>query len=293
MAADSDVVSDAIADSKYAADISRKMQVPDRITVSGGGGGGSKESPTRSMMGGFRGGGGNDPSSWSNQAGVRNPESAGMMQVPDRILLAGNNAHVAARSTPRELQLENSVVPTSPEHVRVYTPPRSIRLDDNSAFPASSGPGAPSMMDEISDDEFNEQNSQNTMNVNGATQRVPSTAPFQRAGSSGGLRGGPAGGGGGGGEHQLSSSLGKDTDRSYMMSHSGSQVGQIATDQVPQNMTTFEELQLVRRQIAKLNHRLMAVELENQQQQQREMIFTVLVTAYFFGKFVLWVNRNT
>ena len=50
-------------------------------------------------------------------------------------------------------------------------------------------------------------------------------------------------------------------------------------------------LQLVRRQIAKLNHRLMAVELENQQQQQREMIFTVLVTAYFFGKFIFWVNR--
>ena len=50
-------------------------------------------------------------------------------------------------------------------------------------------------------------------------------------------------------------------------------------------------LQLVCRQIAKLNHRLMAVELENQQQQQREMIFTVLVTAYFFGKFIFWVNR--
>ena len=59
-----------------------------------------------------------------------------------------------------------------------------------------------------------------------------------------------------------------------------------------ENMTPFEELQLVRRQIAKLNHRLMAVELENQQQQQREMIFSILVTAYFFGKFVMWVNRT-
>ena len=66
----------------------------------------------------------------------------------------------------------------------------------------------------------------------------------------------------------------------------------VATTEL-QNLTTFEELQLVRRQIAKLNHRLMAVELENQQQQQREMIFTVLVTAYFFGKFIFWVNRNT
>ena len=61
---------------------------------------------------------------------------------------------------------------------------------------------------------------------------------------------------------------------------------------VKENMTPFEELQLVRRQIAKLNHRLMAVELENQQQQQREMIFSILVTAYFFGKFVMWVNRT-
>ena len=63
-----------------------------------------------------------------------------MMTVPDRILLAGNNAHVAARGTtrPRELQLEKSIVPNhSPEHVRVYTPPRSIRLDDNSAFPSA------------------------------------------------------------------------------------------------------------------------------------------------------------
>ena len=62
---------------------------------------------------------------------------------------------------------------------------------------------------------------------------------------------------------------------------------------VRENMTPTEELQLVRRQIAKLNHRLMAVELENQQQQQREMIFTILLTAYFFGKFVMWVNRNS
>ena len=58
-------------------------------------------------------------------------------------------------------------------------------------------------------------------------------------------------------------------------------------------MTPFEELQLVRRQIAKLNHRLMAVELENQQQQQREMLLTALVAVYFFGKFIFWVNRNT
>ena len=54
----------------------------------------------------------------------------------------------------------------------------------------------------------------------------------------------------------------------------------------------WEEIQLVRRQIAKLSHRLMAVELENQQQQQREMILTVLVSAYFVGKFFMWLNKS-
>lgn len=58
------------------------------------------------------------------------------------------------------------------------------------------------------------------------------------------------------------------------------------------NMTVHEELQLIRRQMAKINHRLMAVELENQQQQQREMILTILVAGYFIGKTVLWLNKS-
>ena len=59
-----------------------------------------------------------------------------------------------------------------------------------------------------------------------------------------------------------------------------------------ENMTVHEELQLIRRQMAKINHRLMAVELENQQQQQREMILTILVAGYFIGKTVLWLNKS-
>ena len=58
------------------------------------------------------------------------------------------------------------------------------------------------------------------------------------------------------------------------------------------SVNPWEEIQIVRRQIAKLNHRLMAVELENQQQQQRELILTVLVTSYFVGKFFMWLNRS-
>merc|ERR1719419_2008051 len=161
------------------------------------------------MMGGFRGGGGGGHGDWSNPA-VRNPESAGMMQVPDRILLAGNNAHVAARSTPRELQLENSVMPTSPEHVRVYTPPRSIRLDDNSAFPGAGAAG------DFSDDElssldqtgYNNGPSGGGPSGSGAGHRIPSSANFQRVNSSGGLLDSVAGSRRGT-EPVLSSSLGK------------------------------------------------------------------------------------
>ena len=58
------------------------------------------------------------------------------------------------------------------------------------------------------------------------------------------------------------------------------------------NLSPWDELQLVRRQIAKLNHRLMAVELENQQQQQRETILTVIVSAYFVVKFANWIRQS-
>ena len=39
------------------------------------------------------------------------------MQVPERILVAGGNSHVAAKNLPRELQLESSVLSPSPEQV--------------------------------------------------------------------------------------------------------------------------------------------------------------------------------
>jgi len=59
-----------------------------------------------------------------------------------------------------------------------------------------------------------------------------------------------------------------------------------------EGLSVYEEVQMMRRQIAKLNHRLMAVELENQQQQQREMVLTVLVSAYFVVKAMVWLNKS-
>ena len=39
-------------------------------------------------------------------------------------MIAGSDDHFYPKSTPRELQLEKSVMPPTPELVRVQTPPR-------------------------------------------------------------------------------------------------------------------------------------------------------------------------
>ena len=77
------------------------MQVPDKISI-----------------------GGSDKAAGDNQAGIANisrvntQEDASIkMQVPDRILVAGGNSHIAAKNLPRELQLENTVMSPSPEKV--------------------------------------------------------------------------------------------------------------------------------------------------------------------------------
>ena len=49
-----------------------------------------------------------------------------------------------------------------------------------------------------------------------------------------------------------------------------------------EGLSVYEEVQMMRRQIAKLNHRLMAVELENKQQQQREMVSLVFDESCFY-----------
>jgi len=53
------------------------------------------------------------------------------------------------------------------------------------------------------------------------------------------------------------------------------------------------ELQVLkmRTQMAKLNHRLMALELENQSQSTRWQMLSVMVSAYFIVKTFVWLNR--
>lgn len=216
MSGDRYMDTDFYNDSAYTADISTKMRIPEHLMAHGSVNGDSHDLDMEK----------------TNMALYD-------MQVPDRILLAGSEQHIPSKSTPRELQLEHSVIPPTPEHVRVHTPPRSIKLGDLHFPSATEEPRTPQ-----------------EHNVRGTSR-----------GPGGGLKGGLERGG----SYEAETSV---------RSESG------------EGLSVYEEVQMMRRQIAKLNHRLMAVELENQQQQQREMVLTVLVSAYFVVKAMLWINKS-
>jgi len=202
----------------YTADISTKMRIPEHINAHGSHANG-------------------DP--FSGKEFGRQNRALYEMQVPDRIMLAGSDDHVFPKSHPRELQLEKNILPPTPEHVRVQTPPRSIKLGE---VIYDSAPSTPQHRDKL---------------VNGL--------------------GGP----GGGARARIERGGSIDGDTSLR-----------AGDSLESGLSVYDEVQMMRRQLAKLNHRLMAVELENQQQQQREMVLTVVVSAYFVVKALLWLNKS-
>ena len=79
-----------------------EFQVPERISIGGQHkGAGDSRSGITDISGG----------------GVKQQDEALKMQVPERILVAGGNSHVAAKNLPRELQLENAVLTPSPDKV--------------------------------------------------------------------------------------------------------------------------------------------------------------------------------
>jgi len=221
MSGDRYMDSDFYNNSAYTADISTKMRIPEHLMAHGSVNGDSSVNHDVEL----------------DKTNLHLYD----MQVPDRILVAGSDRHIPSKSTPRELQLEHSVMPPTPEHVRVHTPPRSIKLGEVH-FPTSGEEG-----------------------------RTP-----QEKTEGGGPRG-PLGAGG--------QKSGLERGGSYDAETS------LRSESV-ENLSVYEEVQMMRRQIAKLNHRLMAVELENQQQQQREMVLTVLVSAYFAVKALVWLNKS-
>ncbi|XP_050733662.1 transport and Golgi organization protein 11-like isoform X3 [Eriocheir sinensis] len=61
---------------------------------------------------------------------------------------------------------------------------------------------------------------------------------------------------------------------------------------VTTDLSPGEEVSLLRRQVGRLNRRVMALELDTQQRAHREMLMYTLGAAYFLIKALLWLNRN-
>lgn len=58
------------------------------------------------------------------------------------------------------------------------------------------------------------------------------------------------------------------------------------------DLTPHEEILYLRRQLAKLNRRVLNIEIGNEQRLQREKIVYCLGLAYFVLKAIVWLNRN-
>ncbi|XP_054273335.1 transport and Golgi organization protein 11-like isoform X1 [Macrosteles quadrilineatus] len=224
---------DHFYDPTFTQEISQKMRVPKRIKVDG-----ETEDIISNNL---------PPSSWQQNDKFD-------MHVPDRILVidniymdltqdskrgySGQDQHFGTRAPPRELQLENSVMPPDPGVVRVQTPPRVIKLDEH-YFPSA-------------DDEF-------------APQQLPmEPLPVSRV------------------------------DQSKAMDVSVDQRSAALAQRElysVEGMSTAEEVVHLRRQLAKLNRRVMAMELHSQQQWNREKILYFSVAAYFLLKGLVWLNH--
>ncbi|KAL0103391.1 hypothetical protein PUN28_017570 [Cardiocondyla obscurior] len=160
------------------------------------------------------------------------------MQVPDRILVVGQEQHVGTKAPPPEIVLENAVMRTQPAIVRVQTPPRILTLD-NHYFPAA---------DE--DDPLVHSNE-----VVKPMDVVPKTYNAE------------------------------------------TQITRHVREQTPFNaldvsLQPSEEIQHLRRQVGKLNRRVMALESDMRHRHQRDKILYIATIAYLFLKAFSWVTRN-
>ncbi|CAK1548453.1 unnamed protein product [Leptosia nina] len=175
------------------------------------------------------------------------------MKVPERILVVGQDQHIGTKAPPREIQLDNAVLPTDPGMIRVSTPPRVITLDQHyfpsaDDFPPGSATSPP-------------------RNVRTARTKVE-------------------------GFHSTMSNAADNLNESTM-----TESRLVLRDPTPpisngEGLSAAEELVHLRRQIVKLNRRVMAIEAESLQRQQREKIAYAVSVAYLIFKVIAWLNRS-
>ncbi|EDV55506.1 transport and Golgi organization protein 11 [Drosophila erecta] len=261
---------DLYSDAKYAHEINDKMRVPKRIKATGEY---SNEDLLLSNQNGLI-------SSWNYHDKID-------MNVPDRIVVLGHNQHLETRSAPREIQLENSILPKNPSVglVRVQTPPRIITLTDHH-FPSASEESSPiranghhlygNDLDEDADDE--ETHATQYVRANGVARMGFHANDANSVESDSQVTTGSASK-----RSQLNQQQHNNLDASMLAHREGTPMGEL---------TPHEEILYLRRQLAKLNRRVLNIEINNEQRTQREKIVYCLGLAYFVLKTIFWLNRN-
>ncbi|KAH8401799.1 hypothetical protein KR009_007928 [Drosophila setifemur] len=259
---------DLYSEAKFAHEINDKMRVPKRIKATGEY---SDEDLLLSNQNGLI-------SSWNYHDKID-------MNVPDRIVVLGHNQHLETRSAPREIQLENSILPKNPSSnmVRVQTPPRVITLTDHH-FPSASEENSPIhrsngghlYLDEDEEDEAGHPATQ-YVRANGVARMGFHANDNHSVESDSQLTTGSA-------SKRSQQNLQHNNLDASMMSHrEGTPMGEL---------TPHEEILYLRRQLAKLNRRVLNIEINNEQRMQREKIVYCLGMAYFVLKTIFWLNRN-
>ncbi|XP_076661422.1 transport and golgi organization 11 isoform X2 [Halictus rubicundus] len=212
---------DNFYESNFALDLNKRMRVPKTIRVSG-------DYTDEDVVA-------TNGSAW-NQVSAEKYE----MHVPERILVVGQEQHIGTKALPREITLENAVLPPEQNIVRVQTPPRILTLD-NHYFPAVDEEDQTPYVAEVK-------------NTVATKPRVPYSA---------------------------------ETD---IVRHVREQTPSYNALNV--SIPPTEEVQHLRRQVGKLNRRVMAIELDMVQRQQRDKILYALTLTYLILKAFSWLTRN-
>ncbi|XP_069169040.1 transport and Golgi organization protein 11 isoform X3 [Procambarus clarkii] len=180
------------------------------------------------------------------------------MKVPDRIVVAGGEQHIGTRAVLREVELEQSIMPQpDPTLYRVQNPPQTITLD------AYTYPGTEDISPAAEDRESSTPGSIPTILPRNSNSFIHPVEDLE---------------------------LGPEKNSGYMFQVSeGHESG---TPVFTTDLSPSEEVSLLRRQVGRLNRRVMALELDTQQRANREMIMYTLGVAYFLIKALLWLNRN-
>ncbi|XP_055603429.1 transport and Golgi organization protein 11 isoform X2 [Uranotaenia lowii] len=254
-------------------DISEQMRVPKRIRATG------DYYDDHELLSNGNG----DLNSWNYRDKIE-------MNVPDRIVVLGQDQHLVltsgTKSAPREIMLENSILPKDPGMVRVLTPPRVISLAEHHFPSASDEPekdsgygGARekgSLEQEATYDDY-EPRSLDSIEADANGSFVVGNK--QRFGNAGR-----------GGETQKRATFAKNNSELI--------VGRSFRDETPtfggsvENLAPSEELTHLRRQVTKMNRRLLTLELNFEQRQQREKLIYAAGLAYLLLKTFMWMTRK-